>query len=184
MTVIERAHPLLELTPLAVDRDRLTHAVALLLDCSPLTALATCTRGAPTFAWSGGSLGLAASSAGRALALRALEQLPDVAVDEALGRATRELLDCRREVAQPALVLLSERAIAAATGHVAVDRATVAPADAALARALGAAVAVRRLEGGEPGWRDGERRRLLDWLGPVVGATSGQGAAGLLEGVA
>ena len=184
VTVIERAHPLLELTPLAVDRDRLTHAVALLLDRSPLTALATCTRGAPTFAWSGGSLGLAASSTGRALALRALDQLPDVAVDEALGRATRALLERRRDLAEPALALLSERAIAAAGGHGAVDTATVTSADAALARALGAAVAVRRLESGEAGWREGERRRLLDWLGPVVGATAGQGAAALLEGVA
>jgi hypothetical protein len=184
VTVIERAHPLLELTPLAVDRDRLTHALALLLDRSPLTALATCTRSAPTFAWSGGSLGLAASSTGRALALRALDQLPDVTVDEALGRATRELLERRRDLAEPALALLSERAIAAAAGHIAVDTAPATSADATLARALGAAVAVRRLETGEAGWPEGERRRLLDGLGPLVGGTAGQGAVALLEGVA
>jgi len=181
VTVIERAHPLLELTPLAVDRDRLTHAVALFLDRSPLTALATCTRSVPTFAWSGGSLGLAASSTGRALALRALDQLPEVAVDEALGRATRELLERRRDLAEPALALLSDRAIAAAAGHVAVESATVTSADAALARALGAAVAVRRLESGEAGWPEGERRRLLDWLRPFVGGTAGRGEAIVLE---
>jgi hypothetical protein len=180
VTVIEKAHPLLELTPLAVDRDRLAHAVALLLDRSPLTALATCTRTAPPFAWSGGTLALAGSGTGRALALRALEQLPDLAVDETLGRATRDLLERHRDLAEPALGLLSERAIAAAAGHVAVENATVASADAALARALGAAVAVRRLENAADGWRLGERRRLLDWLGPV--ASSCDGVSALLEG--
>jgi hypothetical protein len=182
VTVIEKAHPLLELAPLAVDRDRLTHAVALLLDRSPLTALATCTRAAPTFAWSGGTLAVAASGAGRALALRALEQLPDLAVDEALGRATRDLLERRRDLAEPALGLLSDRAIAAAAGHVAVESGTVASADAALAQTLGAAVAVRRLESGESGWRASEQRRLLDWLGPVARGAAGDGAGALLEG--
>lgn len=180
VTVTAKAHPLLELTPLAVDRERLTHAVALLLDRSPLTALATCTRAAPLFAWSGGTLGLTASSAGRALALRALERLPDVAVDEALGRATRDLLERRRDLAEPALTLLSERAIAAAAGHVAVETAPVASLDAALARALGAAVAVRRLETGEGGWRHGDRRRFLDRLAPVA-ATVGEREAAMLE---
>ena len=51
-----------------------------------------------------------------------------------------------------------------------------------LARALGAAVAMARLEGREAGWPEGERRRLLDWLGPVAGGAAGRSATALLEG--
>jgi hypothetical protein len=182
VSVIARPQPLLELAPLAVDRGRVVHAIDLLLDRSPLTALAVCTRSAPRFAWSGGSLALVATRAGRALALRALERLAEGDVDVALGRATRDLLERHREAAGPALGLLSERALAEASGHLPADATPTGPPDAVLARALGAAVAVGRLEGPEPGWQDGERRRLLDWLGPVAGGAAGRSATALLEG--
>jgi len=182
VSVVAKPVPLLELTPLAVGRDRVAHAVELLLDRSPLTSIAACTRAAPRFAWSGGSLALVATPTGRALALRALERLPDGDVEVALGRATRDLLERRRDTAGPALGLLSERAIASATGHLPAGAAPNGTPDAVLARALGARVALARLEGQEPGWPDGEKRRLLDWLGPVAGGASGQSAAALLEG--
>jgi hypothetical protein len=184
VVVAAAAHPLLELTPLAVDRDRLTHAIALLLDRSPLTALATCTRAAPRFAWSGSTLALVAVPAGRAIGLRALQRLPGEAVDAALGRATRELLEGRRVAAGPALGLLSERAIAEASGYVPTDLAASASFDAALARALGAAEALRRLEGAEPGWSDGQRRTLVRGLTAIAGGEAGQSAATLLRGAA
>jgi len=182
VSVVANPMPLLELTPLAVGRDRIAHALELLLDRSPLTSIAACTRAAPRFAWSGGSLALVASSVGRALALRALERLPDGEVEVALGRATRDLLERRRDAAGPALGLLSERSIAAAAGHLPGGSAPNGTPDAVLARALGATVAMARLEGREAGWPERERRTLLDWLGPVAGGASGRSAAALLEG--
>jgi hypothetical protein len=182
VSVIARRYPLLELTPLAVDLDRLTRAVALLLDRSPLTALATCTRAAPRFAWSGGPLALVATGAGRALALRALSQLPEREVDAALGRATRSLLELRRELAGPALGLLSERAVAEAGGFLPADAAPTAPPEALMGRALGAVMAVARLRSGEGGWQDADRRRLLDGLAPVAFGPAGRDATTLLEG--
>jgi hypothetical protein len=180
--VVAKPIALLDLAPLAVARETVTHAVELLLDRSPLTSIAACTRTAPRFAWSGGSLALVATPVGRALALRALERLPDGDVEVALGRATRDLLERRREAAGPALGLLSERSIAAAAGHLPEGTAPNGTPDAVLARALGARVAMLRLEGHEPGWPEGDRRRLLDWLGPVAGGAAGQSATALLEG--
>lgn len=181
VSVIERRTRLVELTPLAVDREQLTRAVSLLLDRSPLTAIAACTRTAPRFAWSGGSLALVATRAGCALALRALEALPEAEVDAALGRATRSLLELRRDLAGPALRLLSERALAEVAGHLPPPTAGT-PHEALLARALGAVVARSRLENGEAGWPEPDRRRLLDGLASVVSGVAGQSAVTLLQG--
>jgi hypothetical protein len=181
VVVVAAPHALLELEPLAVDRERVAYALGLLLDRSPLTALATCTRAAPRFAWSGGSLALVATAAGRALALRALDRLPTGEVDTALGRATQSLLEMRREAAGPALDLLCERAIAEAAGHLPGATTPSGPPDAVLARALGATVAVTRLRNGEPGWQERDRRRLLDSLALAAGA-GGPSAIALLDG--
>ncbi len=180
VNVVAKPVPLLELTPIAVGRDRVAYALELLLDRSPLTSIAACTRAAPRFAWSGGSLALVATPAGRALALRALERLPDGEVEVALGRATRDLLERHRGAVGPALGLLSERSIAAAAGHLPEGTPNGTP-DAVLARALGAQVAMARLEGPQVGWPEGQRRRLLDWLAPVAGGAAGQSAKALLE---
>ena len=181
VTVIERRTRLVELTPLAVDREQLTRAVSLLLDRSPLTAIATCTRTAPRFAWTGGSLALVATRAGCALALRALGAQPEAEVDAALGRATGSLLEMRREAADPALSLLSERALADVAGHVPPMTASTPP-DALFGRALGAVVALGRLENHEAGWREADRRRLLDGLAALASSSAGQRARRLLQG--
>lgn len=100
---------LLELEPLAVERERLVAAVALLLERTPLTSLATCTRAAPAFAWSGATLGLVATRAGQTLAARALDRLPAGEVDAVLERATRELVAARPDLAPAAQRLVSSR---------------------------------------------------------------------------
>jgi hypothetical protein len=182
VTVAPKAVPLLEVGPLAVRREQLTLAVARLLDRSPLTALATCTRAAPPFAWSGGTLALVAGSAGRTIVLRALERLPSAEVDAALGRATRDLLDRRREIAAPALALLADRAIAAAEGRVVAGGSTAGTSHATAARAIGAVVAVSQFRSGDAGWGDAERERLIDALGAVVQTEAGVAARGLVEG--
>lgn len=181
VSVVATEVPLLDLTPLAVDRERLALALTLLLDRSPLTALATCTRGEPPFAWSDATLALVARGSGRTLALRALERLAPAAVDAALGRATRSLLEHRRDVAGPALAVLSDRVLAIAIGHTRAAQASSAPADAVFANAVGAAVALRRLEAGEPGWADDERKRIWHALKPAASSDAGRGAAALLQ---
>src|SRR5579872_5134711 len=51
VSVVATPRTLLELTPLAVDTERLTETLARLLDRSPLTSLASCSRAAPEFIW-------------------------------------------------------------------------------------------------------------------------------------
>jgi hypothetical protein len=149
VSVVATPRPLLDLTPLAVDREALTEAVALLLARTPLTDLATCTRGTPKLVWHEATLGLVATAAGRTLALRAMARLPSADVDAALGRATHELLATRPDHAEAALSLLAERALAGAVvtqkGAQVTDGASDRP-EIAFARGLGAAVAVRLLD--------------------------------------
>ncbi len=107
--VVEKWRPLLELDPLAVDRERLHGAVAELLARTPLTDLATCTRAAPRFAWSAPTLALVATHGGRTLVLRALRRLVGPDVNAALGRATGGLIAHEAaEFAAPAVALLPE----------------------------------------------------------------------------
>ncbi len=138
--VVRRPRALLELEPIAVDRDRLSEVLTALLARTPLTDLATCTREAPPFAWRASSLGFIGAKAGRALALRALVRLPRAEVDVALGRATRSLLALGRgDMTRPALSLLADRALmeAAQPG----DAEGGEPRDVTFAHALGALVA-------------------------------------------
>ncbi|MBV9948597.1 MAG: hypothetical protein JOZ69_17245 [Myxococcales bacterium] len=167
--------------------DRLADAVAKLLGASPLTDLATCSRSAPPFAWTPATAGLVRTGAGLTLALRALARLPTEEVDAALGRATLDSISRAPDVARAVLDLLAERAIAQASGHLAPARPlpSAGGTPGAFARALGAAVASRRLAvqaqepagpGGKtrapapaPGpWAEGERRRLLLALEPAA----------------
>lgn len=177
--VVTTPRPLLELEPLAVERDDLAAAVTDLLRRTPLTDLATCARTAPAFAWSEGTLGLVATRAGRTLALRALARAAASPVDVALGRATRELLSNERAHAGPAIALLAERTLALAQ---------TAPAslggrpDGALARGLGAVVALRMLRSSEGAWPESERRRLLAVLESAARTDAVREAAALLEG--
>jgi hypothetical protein len=158
----------LDLAPIAFDRDLLVEALSRLLSKTPLTDLATCTRPAPAFAWSESTLALVATRAGRTLALRALARLPAGDVDSALGRATRQLfVQKRAAVSGPALAVLAERALSDAQLHAQASRAARQPArqppspsDAAFARAIGAAVAREQLESVHA-WSGRERRELL-----------------------
>jgi hypothetical protein len=184
VNVVARPHPLLDLTPLAVDRSRLTDAVARLLTRTPLTELATCTRTAPPFTWGEATLALVATRPGRTLALRALARLPTSDVDTALGRATRELLATRRGAGAPAVTLLAERTLAEAEGHVARSQASgrdaTARPESAFARGLGAAAAVLLLEAPGAPWADEDRRRLLVALDPAARSAAAQEATAML----
>jgi hypothetical protein len=161
---------LIDLAPLAFDRDALVEALARLLSKTPLTDLATCTRAAPAFAWSEEALALVATRAGRTLAMRAVARLPTGNVDAALGRATRELFVQKRASAgAPAFEVLAERALAdaqmQAQSHIA-RRPEAQPsskADAAFARAIGAVLAKEQLES-RPGWSPRDRRALHTML--------------------
>jgi hypothetical protein len=197
--VVRTPRPLLELAPLAVDRERLIEVMAALLARSPLTDLATCTRAAPGFRWHDGVLGLVTTEAGRTLALRALARLPPAETDAALGRATRVLLArSRRDLVGPALSLLAERALVEAersldssgvplaaartqAGDLTPDHTPGVPHfDAAFARALGALVARRSLKAGDGPWSDATRLRLVQTLGRPAQSSAAREASALL----
>jgi hypothetical protein len=164
--VVRTEHPLLELTPLAVDRDLLSLAVAGFLARTPLTDVASCTRAAPPFVWTGRTLELLAAPGGRTLAGRALARLAAADVDAALGAATRPLLaGPARALGGPVVQLLGDRAMASVLA--ARDPPANPPAlhpDAAFARAVGAAAALRALSSAGDGWSAAERKRLVAGL--------------------
>jgi hypothetical protein len=176
--VVATPHPLLEVEPLAVERSKLTDAMARLLSRSPLTELATCTRATPSFAWSPATLALVTTRPGRTLALRALARLPAVEVDATLGRATRELLATGRDGAAPAVTLLAEKALAQPPD----DRSSPANLhpDVAFARGLGAVAATMMLEASASTWPDNDRRRLLIALDTTARSPAALEAAALL----
>jgi hypothetical protein len=124
-------------------REPFARALGRILEATPLTDLATCTRADPAFAWTPAALSLVATSGGRTLAIRAMGRERDAEVDAALGRATKPLLDPKARVALlAALPLLAERAIAIAQA----SGNAIAPVagDAAFARGCGA-IAARAL---------------------------------------
>ena len=172
---------LLDLTPLAVDRARLTDAVSELLSRTPLTDLATCTRSAPPFAWRPSTLAIVATGAGRTLALRALARLLRADVDAALGRSTRELMTegVGAHVA-PAVSLLAARALAEADERTPSSQAQLPSAGATFARALGAVAASQALAGGEGPWSDPERGRLIATLASDARSPAADEARSLL----
>lgn len=184
VSVVATPRALLDLAPLAVDRERLTDTLASLLARTPVTELATCTRSAPAFVWSEAALTLVATRAGRTLALRALDELPAHEVDAVLGRATKALLAARPTTAAPAVALLADRALADAQGHAArpSGASTVARPEAAFARGLGAAAATKLLAGTESTWRPDEWRRIVSALAAVTRTPEGKAAAATLGG--
>lgn len=135
--------PLLELPGAGghIDVGHFGEGVSAWLRKTPLTDLATCTRGAPAFQWSPETVQLASTRAGRTLALRALDGAITLDVETALGRATQALLDAR--ATQPLAViaaLLGEHTLARA-----VERAErrepeseASAKEAIVARAVGA----------------------------------------------
>jgi hypothetical protein len=150
VTELRTARALMDLPSFAsmADIDRFSNVIDGLLSRTPLTDLATLTRSAPKFSWTRSTIALCTSFLGRTLALRALARLPAHAVDDALGRATRALVEAAD--ARSLLVVthvLSERALERARAHVAEGRHDPLPGDltspdGALARGLGASAAL------------------------------------------
>ncbi|MCL2447794.1 MAG: hypothetical protein FWD17_02475 [Polyangiaceae bacterium] len=156
-----------DLAPLAVDRERLTQALAALLERTPLTDIATCTRQVPKFAWSEPALALLQTDGGLRLALRALDRAPAAEVDAALGRATRDVLSGPlRGRAGPVVTLLAERAVASLENEARRDAATAtADTDARFALGIGAVAAARALATAPASrLRQDERARLSSAL--------------------
>jgi hypothetical protein len=182
VTVTHTPRALLELTPLAVDRERLTAGIAELLARTPLTDVATCARTAPLFEWRPSTLALLASGPGRTLALRALARTPAPDVDAALGRATRALLaGPQRERASPAVALLADRAVANAQQRLQSDRARPPVAETSFAQAVGALMARRALVAGEGAWSSSERASLIDALAQPARSAAAREAHHLFE---
>lgn len=180
--VTRTPRPLVELSPLAVDRARLTEAVGALLARTPLTDLATCNRSAPGFVWHSSTLGLVATRAGRTLAFRALARVAAAEVDAALGRATRELLaQADRTLAAPALSLLAERALMEyAQSKNERDGEEGRGREVSFALALGAVVAHATLEESTEGWPERDHARVVAALIRVMASSPGREARALL----
>jgi hypothetical protein len=187
--VTKQPTSLLDLAPLAFERDRLVQAVMLLLERSPLTDIAACTRATPPFEWTPAALALVGARAGRTMALRALARLPSLEVDAALGRASRNLLRRAtgpqgrtgvwpRPEAQAVASLLAERALSLAESGEIVR--TGLAEDAALARALGAAAAKPSLAERSSIWSPTQRLALLAALEPAASSPQGLQATALL----
>jgi hypothetical protein len=195
VNVSARGTPLLELGPLAFERERLVEALALLLEKTPLTDIATCSRLVPLFAWTPGALALVSSHAGRTLALRVLAHLPSQEADAALGRASRPLLKEPATAAAPAgevrqappevlaiASLLAHRAIALAqSGDLGSPGAW--SEDVAVARGLGAAAARGALAAGQGTWSSEQRRALLAALETGAHSPLGVRATSAIGGV-
>jgi hypothetical protein len=146
-------------------------SVCAILTKTPMTDLATAGRVGPRFAWTTETLSLVATRAGRTLALRALGPVPNDAVDEAIGRATRALLVQRAwKAAAIALDVLGERALVGA--EVALAKPDEPPAlgqgDASFARAAGAYVARRWIAMHGECFGGRERGALLRALEPMA----------------
>jgi hypothetical protein len=180
VSVVATPHALLDVAPLAVDRAKLTDAMARLLARTPLTEIATCARSAPPFAWSDAALALVATHAGRTLAVRALARLPPVDVDAALGRATRDLLATRPAAAAPAVAVLAERALADAQGRFEGSRSGSPPPgrpEVSFARGVGAAAALARLDAEPQAWSQRERARIEAALKAVARSSATRDAS-------
>jgi len=162
-------------------RARFHYGLARLLEKTPLTDLATCTRVAPRFEWTGATLGLFATPHSRALALRALGLGPAAEVDAALGRATRPhaaagATENLRRIGD----VLAERALAVALSDLPPspqDRS--ATGDAHYARVLGAALALARVDllGASPA----RARRVTGRLMPLAQSRLGRELATAIE---
>lgn len=160
-----------------------------LLEKTPLTDLATANRKEPAFQWSGATLGLVGPRNGRTLGLRALASLPETATDDALGAATRLLVE--RKLWQPlgvALDLLGERLLSRAV-RIASRGGDATPvaedkdgSAAAFTRSAGAFAAQRFIATTGAGLGAEERARVLSLLGPAASSGAGRALAQLLGG--
>ena len=181
-------HPLMDLpaSGSAVDVQRFTWVTETFLRKTPLTDLATVTRSAPTFTWTHENLSLAATQAGRTIVIRALALLSQRAVDNALGRATKQLFAAKAVRALfVAVDILRDRALMAASARLGKDDPeplTIGPDqnDAAFAIGAGALVASHWIAQTGGGFSDAERRAMLQVLAPAAASTAAREVKALL----
>ena len=146
--------------------------IAKFLARSPLTDFATCERPEPAFLFSPENIGLISTNAGRTLALRALAHGEPLAVDAALGKATRALIAARSlRPLFAVLTLLGERALARAQEELlkSADPKPLAIGeenDANFARAIGALRARTYIAEHGECFRELERKHMLTILEP------------------
>ncbi|MDF2694000.1 MAG: hypothetical protein K0S65_2383 [Labilithrix sp.] len=189
VTETRTPRPLMDLptSGAAVDPLRFTAVTETFLKKSPLTDLATITRGAPAFAWTHENLSLAATQGGRTMVGRALALLSQRAVDAALGRATRQLFAAKAVRALfVAVDLLRDRALTAASARLTTDEPeplTLGPEqnDAAFAIGAGALAASHWLAQTGGGFNEPDRRALLQVLAPAASSTSAKEILALLS---
>lgn len=146
--------------------------LAQFLTRTPLTDFALCDRPVPSFRFTAENVALLSTQAGRTLALRALGRGEPLAIDAALGRATRALVEAR--AFRPMLTvlgLLGDRALARAQEELlkspdpkplSVGEAN----DASFARAIGALSARRQIAEHGEFFREQERKSMLTLLEP------------------
>ena len=159
------------------------------LQVTPLTDLAQANRKEPAFQWSTGTLGLVASRNGRTLAIRALANLPEGATDDALGAATRLLVERKAwQALGIVLELLGERLLSRAV-RIASKGGDATPiaedkdgGASGFTRSAGAFAAQRFIATTGAGLGTEERARVLALLGPAAGSGAGKALAQLLGG--
>lgn len=188
VTQTRTPRPLMELptSGSAVEPERFASVTESFLKKTPLTDLATVNRASPTFVWTHENLSLAATHAGRTIAIRALALLPQRAVDTALGRATKQLFAAKAIRALVIAVdLLRDRALMAASARL--DKDTPEPLtlgpdqnDAAFAIGTGALVASHWLAQTGGGFSDAERRAILEVLAPAARSAAAKEVTALL----
>jgi hypothetical protein len=163
----------------AVDTQLFATSLSAWLAKTPLTDLATCARPAPPFFWRAETLALLAAPNGRTLALRALAREPEIAVDTALGRATRAFAKrATPDAARVVFALLADRALASSFGPDTrdVDR----PRDARLARAAGAIAARAQLTADDSSIPSDARHRAMRVLEQMAANVEGKEIAPLV----
>jgi hypothetical protein len=160
-------------------RARYAELLAHLLERTPLTDLATASRGSPPFAWTGASLGLLSGPVGRVIGLRALALGRQDAVDVALGCATRPFLEAAAwgTVARVCRVASERAVVAAMTGR----EPAADLSDGRFAMALGAVAALRERESDPDAF--GADPIVLARLGRLAASAEGSAVAELLRGL-
>jgi hypothetical protein len=176
--IARTSHPLTDLgdpgAGAAVSVPAYIGTISTFLRATPLTDFATAGRSSPRFAWSPSTLALIGSPFGRTLALRALAQQPADAIDDAIGAASKRLLEDRTwHAGALALEMLRERALAVAEAALSTNGSgsalgTTAATDAArFARGAGARLAERWIAMNGARFREDEKQRLLAVLAPA-----------------
>ncbi len=168
----------------AVDLERFTRVTEAFLTKTPLTDLATITRGSPVFRWTRENLELVSTHAGRTLVNRALATLPQAQVDAALGAATKQLFDARAVRALlVAIDLLRDRVLMLATARLGATKPEpLGDEDPRVGFALGAGAlaAAQWIAQTGGGFSAAERRDLLQMLAPVAESAAVREIRGLL----